>query len=53
MNINSINAIRANMGLQAITAAKNDAAKKRSEKNHAIRAQTNRDMKAKRNKCGK
>jgi hypothetical protein len=53
MNIKQINEIRAGMGLEALTAAKNDAAKKRRENNHAVRAQANRDLKAKRNRNGK
>lgn len=50
MGISQINAIRASIGLPAVTVdnvAKQKAAKRRAD-NHAARAQANRDMKSKR-----
>ena len=49
MNISQINIIRANMNLSALEVTK----PKKKNNNAAIRAQENRDIKAKRNSKGK
>ena len=49
MNITQINALRATMGLEALEVKK----PKKKNNNAAIRAQENRNMKAKRNSKGK
>lgn len=53
MNLNRINEIRAGLSLAPLTARDTRAQKRAQESNHAVRAQANRDMKAKRGTRGK